>query len=505
VTYAFDRYLRYDELTAWLHDTAAAHPGLMTVESYGTSHEGRDLWLATLTDGSTGVHDTKPAHWVDANIHSVEVTAGVAALWIIERLVTGHGTDDTVTRALHTRTFYIVPRVNPDGVEWALADAPRFRRSSTRPWPWRDAHRMPGLHTGDVDGDGRVLTMRLADPNGAWMASREDHRIMRPVPVDGAPAGAERYRLLTEGELVDFDGFTVPTPRSTEGLDMNRNFPSGWGTGVTGSGDHPLSEPEIDALVRAVTARPNVCGYNAFHTSGGVLLRPSSTKRDSALPPMDVWVYGQLAEFGTAVTGYTAHSVYEDFTWDPTVTMSGAADDWAYDHLGVYGWTTEFWDVVKTATGSKQSTHFWYTGPTEAEELGVLAWSDEHHPEMFVPWYPFQHPQLGPVELGGWDEMCTWTNPPLSLLADEVRPHASPTAVTCPRMSPRTPAPPTWCVRSSPLSPVARWSAAPPGSSSDSSPVARQRGSPTGTTAHLTASSRRGPCALRQAPPSRWR
>jgi hypothetical protein len=32
-----------------------------------------------LTDSSTGHPSAKPAHWVDANIHSIEVTAGVAA------------------------------------------------------------------------------------------------------------------------------------------------------------------------------------------------------------------------------------------------------------------------------------------------------------------------------------------------------------------------------------------------------------------------------------------
>ena len=52
--YDFDRYLRYDELTAWLHDLAAANPDLVTVESYGHSHEGRDLWLVTVTDTATG-------------------------------------------------------------------------------------------------------------------------------------------------------------------------------------------------------------------------------------------------------------------------------------------------------------------------------------------------------------------------------------------------------------------------------------------------------------------
>lgn len=424
MTYAFDRFLRYAELTQWLHDTAAAHPGLMTVESYGRSYEGRDLWLATITDSSTGSHDTKPAHWVDANIHSVEVTASVAALHLIHHLVSGFGSDETVTRALRTRTFYVVPRVNPDGVEWALADSPQYRRSSVRPWPWRDARRQPGLRERDLDGDGRILSMRIPDPDGAWTVSSDDPRLLVPVPPDGLPDGTPRYRVMYEGEIVDHDGFTVPTPRAPEGLDLNRNFPAGWSTTVLGSGDHPLSEPEIDALVRAIVARPNVCGYNAFHTSGGVLLRPSSTRPDKMLPPVDRWVFAQLGERGTALTGYTVHSVFEDFTWDRSDTMSGAADDWAYEHLGVYGWTTEFWDVIQAATGTKQSTHFWYVGPTPAEELAVLRWADEHHPELYTDWYPFEHPQLGPVELGGWDHMCSWTNPPTARLLDEVRPHA---------------------------------------------------------------------------------
>ena len=282
--YGFDRYLRYDELVEWLHEIADEYPGLVALETYGKSYEGRDLWLVTITDSTSGEHDSKPAHWVDASIHAVELTATVAACHLIHRLVTGFGADDTITRALVTRTFYVVPRVNPDGAEWVLADRPRFRRSSVRAWPWRDGHRWPGLQNEDVDGDGRILQMRIADPNGGWMPHPDDARLLIPVPPEGAPAGATTYRTLTEGFVTDYDGFTIDTPRPVEGLDMNRNFPSGWGTGVPGAGDHPLSEPEIDALVRAIVARPNICGSNAYHTSGGVLLRPSSTQADAKLP-----------------------------------------------------------------------------------------------------------------------------------------------------------------------------------------------------------------------------
>ena len=100
MTYQFDRFLRFDELTDWLRQTVAAHPGIATLEQYGTSHEGRALWLVTITDSSTGTHDTKPAMWVDANIHSVEVTGSVAALHLIDRLVNGFAAGDpTVVEA----------------------------------------------------------------------------------------------------------------------------------------------------------------------------------------------------------------------------------------------------------------------------------------------------------------------------------------------------------------------------------------------------------------------
>jgi hypothetical protein len=421
----FDRFVRYAELTEALHQFAAEHPNLVTLEQYGTSYEGRPLWVVSVTDASTGAHHTKPAYWVDANIHAVEVTGGAAALHLLHFLATASERGDATTlQALRTRTFYVVPRVNPDGVEAALADPPLFRRSSMRPWPWRDRHQWPGLVEQDIDGDGRVLTMRIADVNGAWVAHADDARVMVPVPVHGiVPEGVQRYRLLAEGIIENYDGFTIPLPRTPEALDMNRNFPAGWGTSTRGAGDHPLSEPEIDALVRAIVARPNICGYNAYHTSGGVLLRPSSTQSDSKLPPFDVWTWKELGRTGTALTSYPVHSVYEDFTWDKNETMSGAADDWAYEHLGLFGWTTEFWDVIHAATGTRSSTDVWYVGPTVDEELAIARWSDQHG-EFYVPWCAFDHPQLGPIEIGGLDWFHMFVNPPLPLLVDEIRPHA---------------------------------------------------------------------------------
>ena len=121
---SFDRFPRYDELTAILQAWAAGHPDLLTVDSIGRSYEGRDIWLCTVKDSSTGPAAERPALWVDASIHATELTGTVAALHQLHRLLTGHGSHDKVTHALQTRTFYVAPRINPDGAELALADRP---------------------------------------------------------------------------------------------------------------------------------------------------------------------------------------------------------------------------------------------------------------------------------------------------------------------------------------------------------------------------------------------
>src|SRR5215218_5766464 len=182
---AFDRFYRYDELSEILQGWAQERPDIFRVESIGKSYEGRDIWLATVTNFETGPDLDKPGFLVEANIHALEVTGCTAALHLLDKLLRGYGSDPKVTRCLDTRTFYVVPRLNPDGAELALADQPRFVRSSVRPYPRLDEQ--DGLHEEDIDGDGRILMMRFEDPNGAWKAHPEDARVMTPRdPDDGS-------------------------------------------------------------------------------------------------------------------------------------------------------------------------------------------------------------------------------------------------------------------------------------------------------------------------------
>jgi murein tripeptide amidase MpaA len=420
----FDHLYKYDELTRTLRDLASQHPRLMTVASVGTSYEGRDIWLATITNQDTGPHHEKPAVWVDANIHSVEHAGSVAALFLIHKLVSGHGRDAQVTHALDTRTFYVMPRVNPDGAELALAEPPTYLRSSVRPWPRTDA--VAGLVEGDVDGDGRLLTMRVPDPNGAWKPSSQDARLMvARAPDDHGPG--PYYRLLYEGTIADYDGATIPIAPERRSLDLNRQFPAGWRVHgeQEGAGAFPLSEPETRALAEAVVARPNICCYFAHHTFSAALLRPFDDRPDDEFPTADLRRYKQLGARGTELTGYRHVSVYHDFRYDPKDVITGGADTWAYDHLGVFAWTTEFWSPVPHAGITGHHLVDWFDDHPIDDDLALLRYNDtELGGRGFVDWYPFEHPQLGPVDIGGWNTFRFWTNPPDELLEREVAPHA---------------------------------------------------------------------------------
>ncbi|MCP5269841.1 MAG: carboxypeptidase [Burkholderiaceae bacterium] len=410
----FDQFYRHPELTRLLQDYAAAAPHLVELQSLGRSHEGRDIWLVVVTHQATGDHAEKPAIWVDGNIHAAELTASTACLYWLHQLVCGHGHDREITQLLDTRTVYLVPRLNPDGAELALADRPRHIRSSTRPYPW-DEDPVDGLTVEDVDGDGRILSMRIPDPHGPYKKHPDEPRLM--VPRAPGEFGGEYFRVVPEGLLENYDGLSIKVNKDREGLDLNRNFPAYWRQEFeqVGAGPYPTSEPEVRAMVDFIVKHPNIGAAVSFHTHSGVILRPMGTQSDDDMTPEDLWVYQRLSDLGAQLTGYPAISIWHDFKYHPKEVITGT-QDWVYEHLGALFWTVEIWAPNKEAGITDYKWVDWYRDHPVEDDLKLLKWSDEQcGGQAYVDWRPFRHPQLGMVEIGGWDKMNYWRNPPPAL------------------------------------------------------------------------------------------
>ncbi|MDP1678668.1 MAG: M14 family metallopeptidase [Candidatus Nitrotoga sp.] len=416
----YDKYYKYAEITDILQSILARYPNLVRLSSIGKSFEGRDIWLLSITNYKTGEAHEKPAFWVDGNIHATELASSMACLYFIDWLINNHGLDQDVTRCLDTRVFYICPRLNPDGAERALADKPNFLRSSTRTYP--DSVNPGGIVISDIDGDGRVLSIRIPDSNGPWKISDQDSRLL--VRREPTESGERYYRLIPEGYIEDFDGVTLRKKIPKEGLDLNRNYPAGWRQEheQPGSGPFPASEPEVHAAVAFITSHSNITGGISFHTYSGVLLRPYTHFSDDSLPAEDLWAYQLIGAKGTEITGYPNISIFHDFRYHPQETISGTIDNWLYDHLGCFAWTVEIWSPHEQAGITNDKFLNWYREHPVEDDFKLLKWNDEKlDGKGFVDWYPFVHPQLGPVEIGGWDVLYTWRNPPPNMLESEIR------------------------------------------------------------------------------------
>jgi murein tripeptide amidase MpaA len=420
----FNHYFTNEEIEEITAAWVKKYPTLVSRSEIGRSYEQRPIWLLTITNQATGSDTEKPAVWIDANIHATELMGSTAALRLADTLITHYGSDSQVTRLLDTGVYYILPRLNPDGAALALAANPSYIRSGVRLYPYTDKEE--GLHEEDIDGDGRILQMRIPDPSGDWKISSLDPRLMEKRGP--AEHGGSYYRMLPEGLLHDYDGYLIKIARPQQSLDFNRNFPFEWRpeNEQEGAGPYPGSELEIKTVLDFIASHPNINLAITFHTYSRVILRPFSSRADEAFETNDLWVYQTLGELGTQTSGYRNVSTFHDFKYHPKEVTSGAFDDWLFDQAGAFTWTIELWDLPDEAGIKERKFIEWYRHHPHEEDLKILKWLDENvGSEGNVEWYPFDHPQLGPVEIGGWNVMYTWRNPPPALAqaeADRVLP-----------------------------------------------------------------------------------
>ncbi|MFO0549504.1 MAG: M14 family metallopeptidase [Polyangiaceae bacterium] len=418
-----ERFLTYDELTRQVHAWADAAPELVHLESLAKSEEGRDVWLLTIGREPNRV---RPAAWIDGNIHASELSGSSVCLAVAEALIAAHAGGRAADLPEHVRSwlardvlFYVLPRMCPDGAERVLRrrhfvrSNPRDHRRGDRGAYWRHD---------DVDGDGASLLMRKVDPTGDFVASSEFPGVMLPRRVEDA---GPYYKLYPEGFIEGFDGFEIPAPYylSDTEVDLNRNYPSDWRAEPeqAGAGPYPGSEPESRAVIEFTAKRPNIFLWECMHTFGGVYIRPLNDKPDTKMDALDAAVFRQLEAWADELVGYPTVSGFQEFTYEPEKPLHGELANYAYVERGAIGFVCEIWDFFKQV-GFEVKRPFiknYEERTGRADILKIAAWDRDHNRGRIVgAWRHFHHPQLGDVEVGGYDPLIGIWNPPLERLAE---------------------------------------------------------------------------------------
>lgn len=390
----------HDILNAWVKK----YPDLTRQYSIGTTLKGTPLMVLEITNHKTGAAEDKPAYYYDGNIHAGELTGAEVALRFAWEVLSKYDKDPRIKNLLDTRTLYIRPKFNPDGADLAL-NTSTILRSTPRPYDEDGDGLLDEDPGNDLNKDGIVTDIRVKNSTGQWKTSSIDPRIM--VKRESGETGGTYYDVLTEG--IDDDGDGAFNEDGVGGIDMNRNFPREWGMQFEqfGAGPYPLSEPETKATIEFLTRNRNITGIFHGHTAAGFLFRLPSTGSWDKFDMEDQQLILELAGMYETTTKQKVVPSYSN----PRVHRHGTLISWAYWDYGVVGFVPEFWGAFP-ADENKD-------GRTSEEELAK--WNDSAlGGKYFVNWQTYSHPQLGQVEIGGWNEKFIRQNPPPQFIKGEI-------------------------------------------------------------------------------------
>jgi hypothetical protein len=385
----FNRLHTYEEIVDILKGYAAAYPKWARLESIGKSAQGRDLWMMTITNPATGPVLSKPAMYIDGNTHANEVQGAEAALYTIGYLLQNYGKLPRVTELLDRSVFYILTMVNPDGrTLWfkgpSDADFPR-----TVMVPVDDDRDGLVDEDGydDVDGDGYITTMRKKVPlgQGTNKLDPKDSRLLLDLEPgelgDWIQIGKEGYDNDGDGR-VNEDTIGYVDPNRTWGFSWEPRYVQ------AGASAYPLAIAETRAIALWALEHPNIGAVQSYHNNGQMILRGPGAKADPPYPPQDLKAYDLVAKEGEKLLpGYRYF-----ISWKDLYTVHGGTTDHFYNIMGAIAFTNEMYNPPAD-----------FDKDGEISEAELMKFNDLLSlGRQWVDWRPYDHPQYGPIEVGGY-------------------------------------------------------------------------------------------------------
>ena len=460
-----DGYSSYDELTASLKSLVKSHPNLARLESTGKTLEGRDIWMIEVGNQSGTPIQDRPALLMAANFEGNQVGTSEIALRTVRYLLEKYGSDEAVTKSLDEHVFYVFPRVNPDGAERMFMKVKSGTATNTYAFDDDNDGRTDEDGPEDLNGDGMITAMRVADPSGLYMIDPTDARLMKKADPKKGESGT--YSVYWEGTDNDKDGFY--NEDAPGGVDLNRNFQHEYPYYTRGAGPHMVSERESRAIMDFTIAHRNIAMMFVLGPNDNLVSAPNSKGELGKAEGISLFDFANASfeeaskvgifstqaprRFGggggsqatsnsggggrrpaTTVSSddleyfTTVSKKYVELTGikqaPALVKAEGAFFQYGYFQFGVPSFTTPGWGLTAaTSDSSKTSESKGRGGSSEGAasfDKKLADWMDSAGVDGIAAWTSFTHPTLGEVEIGGFkpDQAL---NPPVSVL-DEVGP-----------------------------------------------------------------------------------
>jgi len=392
----FNRWHDVAELQADMKTLEKAYPKFVKYVVLGKSYGGRDIAAMIVNNPDTGPDTSKPAMYIEANIHGNEIQGGEICTYTAWYLMENYGKIDRITKLVDERVFYIVPTVNPDGRDYFMKGPGGNARTGHLPVDDDNDYQFDEDGPEDLNGNRVIEQIRKYVPGqGNYRKSTTDPRVMEPV----GPGEVGDYIMLGQ-EGVDHDGDGRLGEDGLGSYDPNRNFAADWQPNYIQGGamDYPFQLPEAKAVNDFLLAHPNIAGLQTYHNSGGMILRSPGAETAGEYPASDVRAYDELGRNGERILPFYRYLVI----WSGLYTVHGGVTDWGNDGLGILSFSNELWSNGQYFTSPDLKEQQKDPNSPIAPRVANYFFNDFlEFGDQLTEWKEFDHPQFGKVEIGG--------------------------------------------------------------------------------------------------------
>jgi hypothetical protein len=300
----------------------------------------------------------------------------------------------------------------------------------------------------DLNGDGWITSMRMVHPDGEWITSETDPRLMQKADPKKGEQGV--YKIYSEGS--DDDGDGLYNEDGPGGTNVGINFPQLFKHYTEDGGLFPGSTPESYAIMKFVFEHPDIAMIVSFGSTNWCYTPPKGGRKGEAdlskiklserqarrynLDASRTYTLTELVEIfkaenpqsnidesmiagmlglGAALNPQEGDLLfYEKYASDyktflkekgvdeeridPAPAKDGSFELWGYFQVGVPVFSMDLWGLSKKDSGS-------------VEEAMLDFVDSQPGKPGFAEWEAYDHPTLGEVEIGGFVPYSCTTPP----------------------------------------------------------------------------------------------
>jgi hypothetical protein len=338
-------YATFEQMQSRLETLAQSPRAKLT--SLGQTIGERPIWLLTVAEDP---EQSRPAILVMGNVTGPHVLGRELATRMAEHLIEQAESDSEMADWLMQFMVYFIPSPTPDATEENFAFPVRERPGNLTPTDDDRDFEIGEDPPQDLNGDGWITMMRVADDFGTHRTHPQDPRVL--IPVDSKKRETGQYRLLPESRDADQDERFGED--GSDGVDFNRNFTFQYDFFGKAAGPHQVSEQETRAVADFLFDHPNIaCVFcfspedNLFHPWKGTAQSDAGRIKTKVLTD-DQPVLEFLAE--------SYRKLHGGKNAPKPPAGQGSFSEWSYFHYGRWTFASPGWWVPQAAKEKPKST-----------------------------------------------------------------------------------------------------------------------------------------------------